>query len=263
MMAMVEDQKEGQWWDLGTEEPEVTEGQWWDLGTEEPEVKEEEHDDKTSSAWWWIGFALIPVLVVFSAIIAQSDWNTNPGPHWQSSEHSYVEEFQLTYYNNTFNYTVHSIETPNHITTEIGNLDFTALEIRTNNFQGEINTFYNFWGNLVWIDDDERAWEAVVVGYYDGSKSTQSELVPKLMFRIHEGDIHLAGTYDIQSIELRYFEKEPDNQSPLYILSMWVIVPSAIFAKANWAQRESLGKGIGALLLGIVTMPLMFIFSIG
>jgi hypothetical protein len=62
---------------------------------------------------------------------------------------------------------------------------------------------------------------------------------------------------------LRFFEKDPVKQSPLFILSIWVIVPSALFAKANWAQRESLGKGIGALLLGIVTMPLMFIFSIG
>ena len=245
---MVEDQKEGQ---------------WWDLGTEEPEAKEEEHDDKTSSAWWWIGFALIPMLVVFSAIIAQSDWDTNPGPHWQSSDHSYVEEFQLTYYNNTLNYTAHSIDTPNHIELDIRRLDFIALEIRTNNFQGEIDPYRNFWGDLAFIDDDGREWEAVLGGYYDDPTHTQSPPGPLVMFRIHEGDIHLAGTHDIQSIELRFFEKDPENQSPLYILSMWVIVPSAIFAKANWAQRESLGKGIGALLLGIVTMPLMFIFSIG
>ena len=81
------------------------------------------------------------------------------------------------------------------------------------------------------------------------------------MFRSHEGDIHLAGTDDIQSIELRYFEKDPDNPSHILILLIWLIVPSSLFAKANWAQRESFGKGILALLLGIVTMPLMFVFS--
>ena len=248
MTATVEDQKEDQ---------------WWDLETEGPEVKEEKPEEKTSSAWWWAGFALIPMLVVCSGIIAISDWGTNPGPHWQSSDHSYVEELQLTYYNHTLNYTAHSIETPNHITVEIENLDFNALEIRTNNFQGEINTRYNFWGDLEWIDNHGRAWEAVVVGNYDDPEYTHSDMGPLLIFRIHEGDIHLAGSYDIQSIELRYFEKDPDNRSPLFILSIWVIVPSALFAKANWAQRESLGKGIGALLLGIVTMPLMFIFSIG
>ena len=247
-MAMVEDQKEDQ---------------WWDLGAEEPEVAEEENEEKTSSAWWWIGFALIPLLVVGSYIIANSDLGTNPGPHWQSSDHSYVEEFQLTYYNHTLNYTAHSIETPNRIELDIRNLDFIALEIRTNNFQGEINPYINFWGDLVFIDDDGRAWEAVVGGYYGGPKQTQPDPGPLLMFRIHEGDIHLAGTYDIQSIELRYFETYPENQSPLFVLSIWAMVPSALFAKANRAQRESLGKGIGALLLGIVTMPLMFIFSIG
>ena len=145
---------------------------------------------------------------------------------------------------------------------DIRRLDFIALEIRTNNFQGEIDPYRNFWGDLAFIDDDGREWEAVG-GYYDNPTHTQSPPGPLVMFRIHEGDIHLAGTHDIQSIELRFFEKDPENQSPLFILSIWVIVPSALFAKANWAQRESLGKGIGALLLGIVTMPLMFIFSIG
>ena len=248
MMAMIEDQKEDQ---------------WWDLATEVPEVREEKPEEKTSSAWWWMGFALIPVLVVFSGIIATSDLGTNPGPHWQSSDHSYVEEFQLTYYNHTLNYTAHSIETPNHIEIDIRNLDFIALEIRTNNFQGEIDPYRNFWGDLEFIDDYGREWEAVLGRYYDDSTQTQSSPGPLLLFRIHEGDIHLAGTHDIQSIELRFFEKDPVKQSPLFILSIWVIVPSALFAKANSAQRESLGKGIGALLLGIVTMPLMFIFSIG
>tara|TARA_B100001109_G_scaffold218660_1_gene188874 strand:- start:216 stop:956 length:741 start_codon:yes stop_codon:yes gene_type:complete len=246
-MAMIEDQKEDQ---------------WWDLGTEGPEVKEEKTKEKTSSAWWWAGFAMIPALVVCSGIIAISDWGTNSGPHWQSSDHSYVEEFQLTYYNHTFNYTAHSIEAPNHIIREIGDLDFIALEIQTNNFRGELNTYYNFNGYLTWIDDDGRVWEAVVPEYYDDSKYTHStELVPLLMFRSHEGDIHLAGTDDIQSIELRYFEKDPDNPSHILILLIWLIVPSSLFAKANWAQRESFGKGILALLLGIVTMPLMFVFS--
>ena len=246
MMAMIEDQKEDQ---------------WWDLATEVPEVREEKPEEKTSSAWWWAGFALIPVLVVCSGIIAISDWGSNPGPHWQSSYHSYAEELQLTYYNHTLNYTAHSIETPNHITFEIENSDFIALEIQTNNFRGELNTYYNFNGGLTWIDDDGRAWEAVVPEYYDDSKYTHPELGPILMFRIHEGDIHLAGTDDIQSIELRYFEKDPDNRSQFLILLIWLIVPSSLFAKANWAQRESFGKGILALLLGIVTMPLMFAFS--
>tara|TARA_Y100000591_G_scaffold287005_1_gene270311 strand:- start:3252 stop:3983 length:732 start_codon:yes stop_codon:yes gene_type:complete len=243
---MVEDQKEDQ---------------WWNLGTEDPEVKEEKPEENTSSAWWWAGFALIPMLVVSSGIIAISDWGTNPGPHWQSSAHSYVEEFELTYYNHTLNYTAHSIEAPNHIIREIDNSDFIALEIQTNNFRGELNTYYNF-GGSTWIDHDGRSWEAVVPEYYDDSKYPQGyELGPLLLFRIHEGDIHLAGTDDIQSIELRYFEKDPDNWSHMLILLIWLIVPSSLFAKANWAQRESFGKGILALLLGIVTMPLMFAFS--
>ena len=122
------------------------------------------------------------MLVVCSGVIAISDWGTNPGPHWQSSDHSYVEELQLTYYNHTLNYTAHSIETPNHITVEIENLDFNALEIRTNNFQGEINTRYNFWGDLEWIDNHGRAWEAVVVGNYDDPEYTHSEMGPRLYF---------------------------------------------------------------------------------
>ena len=242
---MVEDQKEDQ---------------WWNLGTEDPEVKEEKPEENTSSAWWWAGFALIPMLVVSSGIIAISDWGTNPGPHWQSSAHSYVEEFELTNYNHTLNYTAHSIEAPNHIIREIDNSDFIALEIQTNNFRGELNTYYNFDGYLTWIDDDGRSWEAVVPEYYDDSKYPHGH-GPLLMFRIHEGDIHLAGTDDIQSIELRYFEKDPDNWRHMLILLIWLIVPSSLFAKANWAQRESFGKGILALLLGIVTMPLMFAFS--
>ena len=112
-MAMVEDRKEDQWWDLGVEEPEAT---------------KEENEHKTSSAWWWIGFVMIPFLVVGSDIIVNSDLGINTG---------------------------------------------------------------------------------------------------------------------------------------LFILSMWAMVPSALFAKANPAQRESLGKGIGALLFGIVTMPLMLIFTVG
>ena len=126
MMAMIEDQKEDQ---------------WWDLGIEEPEVREEKPEEKTSSAWWWMGFCSDSGVGGFSGIIATSDLGTNPGPHWQSSDHSYVEEFQLTYYNHTLNYTAHSIETPNHIEIDIRNLDFVALEIRTNNFQGEIDPY--------------------------------------------------------------------------------------------------------------------------
>ena len=112
-MAMVEDRKEDQWWDLGVEEPEAT---------------KEENEHKTSSAWWWIGFVMIPFLVVGSDIIVNSDLGINPG---------------------------------------------------------------------------------------------------------------------------------------LFVISIWAMVPSALFAKANPAQRESLGKGIGALLFGIVTMPLMLIFTVG